>query len=105
MHGHYRSDGSEDWGHVTSHPTVKPIALMEWLVKLVCPVGGTVLDPFLGSGSTGIACLRGNRKFVGMEREPSYFEIAKGRLASQGGKVQDGTFPFRGLPLFDKKIG
>lgn len=61
-----------------NHPTVKPIKLMEWLVKLVTPTGGTILDPFMGSGSTGIAAKEFN--FIGIEREKEYFEIAKARI-------------------------
>ncbi len=65
-----------------THPTVKPIALMEYLVKLVTPPKGVVLDPFMGSGTTGLACLRGDWNFVGIERDPNYFEIAKNRIGS-----------------------
>ena len=64
------------------HPTVKPIALMAWLVRLVTPPGGVVLDPFMGSGTTGIACHREGCGFIGIEREPEYFEIAKARIES-----------------------
>ena len=63
-----------------NHPTLKPINLMNYLCRLVTPPGGIVLDPFMGSGSTGIsACLEGFR-FVGMEMEQSYFEIASARI-------------------------
>ena len=62
----------KDRGEGNSHPTVKPIALMEWLVKLVTPEGGVVLDPFMGSGSTGVACANLGRRFVGIEREWEY---------------------------------
>lgn len=64
------------------HPTVKPVELMRWLVKLVTPVDGIVLDPFTGSGTTGMACAYEQRKFVGVEREAEYVEIAKRRIAS-----------------------
>lgn len=63
------------------HPTVKPVELMRWLVGLTCPVGGLVLDPFTGSGSTGIATIAERRQFFGMEREPGYAAIACARLA------------------------
>lgn len=63
-----------------NHPTVKPIALMEYLVKLVSREGATVLDPFMGSGSTGIACVKNNRKFIGIELEKNYFQIAEKRI-------------------------
>lgn len=63
------------------HPTVKPIALMRWLCKLVTPPGGIILDPFMGSGSTGKAAVADNFRFVGIEREPEYLEIARRRIA------------------------
>jgi site-specific DNA-methyltransferase (adenine-specific) len=53
---------------------------MEYLVKLVSREGHTVLDPFMGSGSTGIACKKLNRHFIGIEREPDYITIAKNRI-------------------------
>ena len=62
------------------HPTVKPIALMEYLVKLVSREGATVLDPFMGSGTTGVACKNLNRDFIGIELDPEYYEIAKKRI-------------------------
>lgn len=64
------------------HPTVKPIELMRWLVRLVTPPGGTVLDPFLGSGTTGMACRYELREFVGIEREAEYIQIAERRIAA-----------------------
>lgn len=63
-----------------SHPTVKPVDLMQWLCRLVTPPKGTVLDPFTGSGSTGIAALREGFNFVGIEREAEYVEIARARI-------------------------
>jgi DNA modification methylase len=62
------------------HPTVKPLALMRWLVKLVTPPGGVVLDPFAGSGSTGAAAVLEWRQFLGIEREAAYVDIACARL-------------------------
>lgn len=62
------------------HPTVKPIALMEYLIKMVTPKGGVVLDPFMGSGSTGVACVKNGFGFVGIEMEADYIEIAKKRI-------------------------
>lgn len=64
-----------------NHPTVKSIALMEYLIELITPVGGVVLDPFGGSGTTVIACLKTGRKYIVIEREPEYYEIAKKRIA------------------------
>lgn len=65
-----------------THPTVKPVALMSWLVSLVCPPGGAVLDPFAGSGTTGIACIATGRHFIGIEREAEYLKIARRRIAA-----------------------
>ena len=76
-------DGSLNGNIVTArnvHPTVKPIDLMRYLVRLVTPPGGTVLDPFTGSGTTGIAAGLEGFDFVGIERETEYREIAEARL-------------------------
>ncbi len=62
------------------HPTVKPTSLMRWLVRLVTPRGGTVLDPFMGSGSTGKAAVIEDFNFIGIEREAEYLEIARRRI-------------------------
>lgn len=64
------------------HPTVKPVELMRWLVRLVTPPGGHVLDPFMGSGTTGMACRYELRQFTGIEREADYIAIAERRIAS-----------------------
>ena len=64
-----------------NHPTVKPIALLRWLVRLVTPPGGTVIDPFTGSGSTGCAAVVEGFRFIGIEKEPEYVEIAEKRIA------------------------
>jgi DNA modification methylase len=66
-----------------NHPTVKPLKLMEYLVKLVSREGAVVLDPFMGSGTTGIACRKLNRKFIGIEMEEDYIKIAKARINSE----------------------
>ena len=63
------------------HPTVKPISLMAYLVRLVTPPAGTVLDPFLGSGTTGCAAALEGFDFIGIEREPDYIAIAEARIA------------------------
>jgi site-specific DNA-methyltransferase (adenine-specific) len=67
-------------GATNKHPTVKPVDLMEYLIKLVTREGHIVLDPFMGSGSTGIAAKLLKRKFIGCEREKEYYEIAKARI-------------------------
>ena len=70
------------------HPTVKPIALMRWLCRLVTPPNGLVLDPFTGSGSTGCAAVLEGFRFVGIEREPEYAAIAEKRIAHWAGQVE-----------------
>jgi site-specific DNA-methyltransferase (adenine-specific) len=62
------------------HPTQKPVALMEYLIKTYTNEGETVLDNTMGSGTTGVACMNINRRFIGIERDDKYFEIAKGRI-------------------------
>ena len=62
------------------HPTQKPVELMEFLVKSYCPKNGIVLDFTMGSGSTGVACMNTNRRFVGIELDKNYFNIAKNRI-------------------------
>jgi len=64
-------------GH-KSHPTQKPLALMQWCLKWVS--GRTILDPFMGSGTTGVACANLGRRFIGIEIEPKYFDIACRRI-------------------------
>lgn len=63
------------------HPTVKPLGLMRWLVALVTPPGGLVVDPFCGSGTTGIAAALENRRFLGIEAQDDYVQIARARIA------------------------
>ena len=63
------------------HPTVKPIALMRWLARLLCAPDGTVLDPFTGSGSTGAGCVLEGRRFAGIERDSEYVDVARARIA------------------------
>ena len=63
-----------------AHPTVKPLELMRWLARLLCPPGGTVLDLFAGSGSTGAACVLEGRRFVGIERDERYVPVARARI-------------------------
>ena len=63
-----------------THPTVKPVELMRYLVRLITPKGGVVLDPFMGSGSTGMAAREEDYSFIGIEKESEYYEIAKARI-------------------------
>ena len=62
------------------HPTQKPVPLLEYLIRTYTNEGETVLDNVMGSGSTGVACLNTNRKFIGIEKDAAYFEIAKNRI-------------------------
>lgn len=62
------------------HPTQKPVELMEYFVRTYSDEGDTVLDNCMGSGTTGLAALKNNRRFIGIERDPHYFEVAKNRL-------------------------
>jgi site-specific DNA-methyltransferase (adenine-specific) len=71
------------------HPTVKPTALMQYLVKLVTPPGGTVLDPFTGSGSTGKAAILEGFDFIGIELTEDYWPIIEGRLKHAEAKVAE----------------
>ena len=69
------------------HPTVKPTDLMRWLVRLVTPVGGVVLDPFTGSGSTGKAAMLEGFQFIGCELNPDYIKLAEARIAAAEAEV------------------
>lgn len=61
------------------HPTQKPLEVMKWVIEL-CPKSDTILDPFMGSGTTGVAAIQMGRKFIGIEREQKYFDIACKRI-------------------------
>jgi site-specific DNA-methyltransferase (adenine-specific) len=63
-----------------THPTQKPVALMEYLIKTYTLSGETVLDFTMGSGTTGVACVNLDRKFIGIEKDPNYFKIAEKRI-------------------------
>jgi len=67
------------WQESPEHPTQKPTELMEWCLSFV-PKAQTILDPFMGSGTTGVACMNLGRSFIGIEREPKYFDIACRRI-------------------------
>jgi DNA modification methylase len=77
-HDDYRREVGQS--RANHHPTVKPVDLMQWLVRLITPKGGTVLDPFMGSGSTGIAADREGMHFIGIEQDDSYAAIARKRI-------------------------
>lgn len=74
--------GGVQLGNFASHPTVKPIRLMRWLCRLVCRPGGLIIDPFLGSGTTGIAAALEGADFIGIEREAQWVTLAETRIAA-----------------------
>ena len=84
--------GSEKAPAKNTHPTVKPVELMKYLCRLVTPQGGVVLDPFMGSGSTGKGALLEGFRFVGIEMEREYFDIACARLEAVQKNVQEDLF-------------
>lgn len=96
---------SADWAarNGNHHPTVKPTDLMRYLCRLVTPAGGTVLDPFMGSGSTGKAAALEGFAFVGIEMEPAYAAIAEARIAAAvEAAAREAALPKQiGLPLGD----
>ena len=78
------------------HPTEKPVPLLEYLVKTYTNDGETVLDNCMGSGSTGVACMNTGRKFIGIEQDPFYYEIAKNRIK----KIKEWLLRKKQQPLF-----
>jgi site-specific DNA-methyltransferase (adenine-specific) len=83
-----RRDGWEPESVKNNHPTVKPTDLMAYLCRLVTPPGGLVLDPFMGSGSTGKAAMREGFRFIGVDVTPEYVEIARARIAHELAKIE-----------------
>ena len=77
--GMLRSGEENQGGYSKEHPTQKPVALMRWCIDQ-CDKPTTILDPFMGSGTTGVACMNLGRKFIGIEIEPKYFDIACERI-------------------------
>ena len=76
-----------DRGEANHHPTVKPTELMAYLCRLITPPGGTILDPFNGSGSTGKAAVREGFNYIGCELEPDYADIARARIGAEADRV------------------
>lgn len=85
------------------HPTPKPLPLMLELVSLFTDEGETVLDPFAGSGTTGVACIRLGRRFIGVEREEKYAEIAAQRLEAELSGLSLRDYRAGQLPMFESK--
>ena len=86
-------DGAAD----NNHPTVKPIELMKYLIKLITPPGGVVLDPFNGSGSTGCAAVELGMEYIGCELDPAYVDIAQTRIEAWYAH----THPLQATGLFE----
>jgi len=82
-----KKDRDEGVNGLNPHPTVKPTQLMRYLVKLVTPHGGLVLDPFMGSGSTGKACMLEGMRFIGMDLNEEYVKIAESRIEHASQKM------------------
>jgi DNA modification methylase len=80
MPDHRRRPGAQPPRMRNTHPTVKPIGVMTWLVRLITPADGLVLDPFCGSGTTGIAAALEHRRFLGIERDPDHADLARARI-------------------------
>jgi site-specific DNA-methyltransferase (adenine-specific) len=74
-----------------NHPTVKPLMLMSYLITLGSQKGDTILEPFMGSGTTCMAALILKRKFIGIERQKEYFEIAKARITGISKLIKEGN--------------
>ena len=70
------------------HPTQKPVDLIRYMIRTYTNQGGVIFDPFMGSGTTGVACIREGRSFIGIEREPAYHAIAEARIAHARGEVR-----------------
>jgi site-specific DNA-methyltransferase (adenine-specific) len=81
----------------TSHPTQKPVELMEYLIKTYSQKGDIVLDNCMGSGTTGVACMNTERKFIGIEKDEEYFQIAKKRISNL--IVDDAEDSWQSLPI------
>lgn len=84
------------------HPTQKPLGVMKWVIDL-CPKSETILDPFMGSGTTGVAAVQMGRKFIGIEREPSYFDIACRRI--EQATAQGQIFDFEPVKMQQDDLG
>jgi len=102
-----RSDGRESEHHTAhlrtnarhnDHPTVKPVDLMRWLCRLVTPPGGVILDPFNGSGTTGMGALDEGFRYIGIEREQRYIEIARHRITHRHVIGTDAVVPTAEIP-------
>ena len=79
------------------HPAEKPVEFLERFVRVSCPENGTVLDPFMGSGSTGIACIQNERNFIGVEKDDKYFDISSNRIKDRSNELKGIGSLFEGI--------
>lgn len=86
------------------HPTQKPVALMEYLIRTYTIEGDTVLDNCMGSGTTGVACMNTGRRFIGIEREPTYFDICKNRILDASNWNEEAMVELVGLSMSTGKL-
>jgi len=84
----------EERGEYNDHPTPKPISLMRYLCRIYAPVGGLVLDPFMGSGSTGIGALQESQRFIGIDQNQHYVDIAGRRITDHCDQPVDRLFEY-----------
>ena len=96
--------GRTSKGRRNKHPTVKPVRLLRWLSRLVTPPGGTVLDPFAGSGSCGVAAVLEGFDYLGAELEEDYQPIAEARIAHAVARPDQWLDTRPGLPVDDDTI-
>ena len=89
---YFSSQGQELHKTKRQHPTQKPVALLEYLIKTYTLENETVLDNTMGSGSTGVACVNTNRNFIGIEKDPEYFKIAEKRIREAQENYQESLF-------------
>jgi site-specific DNA-methyltransferase (adenine-specific) len=86
-----------------NHPTQKPVALLEWLIKTYSNPGDVILDPTMGSGTTGVACANTQRHFIGVEKDPTYFDTAQKRVDSAYAQaVENGLFDNEGAIVLEE---
>lgn len=79
------------------HPAEKPVELLERFVRVSCPENGVIFDPFMGSGSTGVAAIQNNRNFIGVEKDDAYFELASKRLKERQDELNGVGSLFEGM--------
>lgn len=78
-----KKPNKKEFGEENKHPTIKPVKMMEWLVKLLTNEGDVVLDCFNGSGTTAVACKRLKRDYIGIEMNDHFLDVTKSRLAKE----------------------